>query len=155
MKITCATEVALVLAASLLSACAGTVAEDLPAGWMDARPMDVQQSACLGDARGGPPQLLLDKTADGLRGTYRNATFRCGQHLCGFVLDAREITRVLIQPCELHPQTAPTCDCLYDVTFALRARAGMTTVELFRRPDLYGAEAPVDATLVARGGVPH
>jgi hypothetical protein len=147
----------LALAAGMAVGCAGSVAEDLPPGWMDARPLEVHQSACgaSADAGGGQPRLVLGKTANGLTGRYLDAAFRCNQHLCGFVLDARETTRVLVQPCELHPPTVTRCDCFYDVSFDLPARAGRTTVELFRRRDLYGADAPIDATIVDRQGAPY
>jgi hypothetical protein len=140
------------------AACGGSTWEDMPPGWGAAEPLEVHQSACRGDGTSAAarPRLLLDKTGGTLTGTYADASFRCGQQdLCGYVLDAREVTGVLVQPCDLHPMHVVRCECLYTVSFALAARPGRTTVALYRRGDLHGAAGNPEAVFVGKASVPH
>ena len=142
--------------AGVLAACQGDPVE-LPEGWAGAAPLALQQTACGGDPYTVPPRPRLELTTAGgqLTGIYRDAQFRCGdQRLCGHRLEPDETTRVLVQPCDLHPAVVPRCDCLYQVSFTLPGRPGRGAVELHSRRDLYGAQGPVPAILVDRQPVP-
>jgi hypothetical protein len=144
-----------VLAGSV--ACEPEPAPELPEGWAGAEALALKQSTCpsgFAPLRGNP-RLELTKTDSGLQGIYRDAQFRCNdQKVCGFVLESDVATRVLIQPCDMHPSMVPRCSCHYEVSFALPARAGRTTLELYRRLDLYGAQGPVAAGLIDTERVP-
>jgi hypothetical protein len=132
-------------------------ADELPEGWAGARRLTLRQSACAGDPYTSMPHSRLELSeSDGtLAGVYKEAQFRCGnQQVCGFTLEAGPATRLLVQPCDLHPSTVPRCDCLYEVSFTLPDRSGRTSVELFSRRDLYGQQGAVPATLVDTESVP-
>src|SRR6185503_11019510 len=93
-------------------------AHDLPAGWAGARELPVDQSACeAGGSASGALALMRDMGR--LRATYLGAQFRCQQRVCGYRLDDADLTRVLVQPCEMDPTDVPRCDCLYQVGFDL------------------------------------
>jgi hypothetical protein len=130
---------------------------DLPEGWSGAAPLGLIQSPCpsgFAPLRGNP-RLEVTKSDDGLQGVYRDATFRCNdQKVCGYATEVGESARVLIQPCDMRPTTAARCTCHYVVTFSLPARAGRTTLELYRRSDLYGTQSPVAAALIDTERVP-
>ena len=133
--------------------CGGGARDTLPAGWEGASTLTTQQTACNGDTMSADPGLELSEAAGVIAGTYKDAEFRCSQQVCAYVLDTSATTRVLIQPCDLHPTSVPKCDCLYDVTFTLPARADRTAVELYRRVDFYGATSPPTPALVATHAV--
>jgi hypothetical protein len=139
------------------AACGSEPPEDLPDGWGGAQRLALKQSSCpsgFAPLRGNP-RLELTKTDLGLTGLYRDATFRCNdQKVCGFVTESDVATRVLVQPCEMHPTVVPRCTCHYEVSFVLPARAGRTTLELYRRSDLYGAQTAVPAALIDTERVP-
>lgn len=124
----------------------------LPEGWAGAVALPLIQSACAGDPYTTPPRPRLELAASGagLVGVYREAQFRCGnQQLCGFLAESAAVSRVLVQPCDLHPDNVTRCDCLYDVMFTLAPRPERTSVELHSRRDLYGATGPVAPRLVS------
>jgi hypothetical protein len=64
-------------------------------------------------------------------------------------MDGGATTRVLVQPCDLHPTNVVRCDCLYDVTFTIRARADRTAIDVYKRFDFYGETTPPMPTLAA------
>jgi hypothetical protein len=139
------------------AACDSERPDELPEGWAGAQRLTLEQSSCpagFASLRGNP-RLELTKTDEGLRGLYRDAQFRCNdQKVCGYVLESEVATRVLVQPCDMHPDTVTRCSCHYEISFALPARAGRTTLELYRRLDLYGAQGPVAALLIDTERVP-
>jgi hypothetical protein len=130
---------------------------ELPEGWSGAAVVDLVQSSCpsgFAPLRGNP-RLELTKSDQGLQGIYRDATFRCGdQKVCGYASEVGESVRVLIQPCDMRPTTVTRCTCHYVVTFTLPARAGRTTLELYRRSDLHGSQSPLAAALIDTERVP-
>ena len=150
------TGLALMVAAGF-SGCGADPADDLPEGWAGAQRIELKQSSCpsgFAPLRGNP-RLELTKTDVGLEGIYRDATFRCNdQKVCGFVLESDVATRLLVQPCDMHPPDVPRCSCHYTVSFTIPARAGRTTLELYRRLDLHGAQGPVAAALIDTERVP-
>ncbi len=97
----------------------------------------------------------LDVTDTGgiLAVTVKDVSFRCQQSLCAYVMDSGATTRVLVQPCDLHPTNVVRCDCLYDVTFTLPARADRTAVDVYKRFDFYGATTPPTPSLAAMAPV--
>ena len=139
------------------AACEAEKPDELPQGWEGAERLTLAQTSCpsgFAPLRGNP-RLELTKTDLGLQGLYRDAHFRCGdQKVCGFVFESDVATRVLVQPCDMHPTTVPRCSCHYEVSFDLPARAGRTTIELYRRLDLHGAQGPVAAGLIDTERVP-
>jgi hypothetical protein len=139
------------------SGCESEESPELPEGWAGAARLALVQSSCpagFAPLRGNP-RLELSKDDNGLKGLYRDATFRCNdQKVCGYVSESDTTTRVLVQPCEMRPSTAVRCTCQYEVRFLLPGRAGRMTLELYRRSDLYGAQGPVDAGLIDTERVP-
>jgi hypothetical protein len=137
--------------------CSSESEPDLPEGWSGAAPVSLVQSTCpsgFAPIRGNP-RLEVTKSDDGLQGIYRDATFRCGdQKVCGYMTEVGESARVLIQPCDMHPTNATRCTCHYVVTFMLPARAGRTTLELYRRSDLSDSPSPLAAALIDTERVP-
>ena len=69
-------------------ACEPEPVEELPEGWAGAERLSIKQGTCpsgFAPLRGNP-RLDLTKDDLGLQGTYRDATFRCGdQKVCGYV----------------------------------------------------------------------
>ena len=145
---------ALVVASTgLAAACDGGTGDALPTGWTGAQQLTVQQSMCDSTALSTNPTFELANSGGTITGTLRDANFRCQQQVCAYLLDSGATTRALVQPCELHPSSVPKCDCHYDVTFTLLARADRTTVEIYRRDDFYGATTPPEPILVATNPV--
>ncbi len=139
--------------AGIVVSCGGSARDTLPAGWAGAAPLTVQQSTCNGDIMSAKPSLDVTDTGGTISVTYGDAEFRCNQQVCAYVMDAGATTRVLVEPCDLHPTSVTRCDCLYDVTFTLPTRASRTAVELYRRGDFYAATSPPLPTLVASRAV--
>ena len=104
----------------------------------------------------GNPRLELTKTDIGLQGLYRDAQFRCNdQKVCGLRLASRTSPPgSWSSPATCTRPTVPRCSCHYEVSFTLPARAGRTTLELYRRLDLYGTQGPVAAGLIDTERVP-
>jgi hypothetical protein len=146
---------ALALGAGLAASCgcAGGANDAIPAGWNGAQPLAIQQSACNGDGDGDgvsvsvTPTLDVTEASGVIAGTLKDASFRCQQSLCAYVSDTT--TRVLLQPCGLHPTIVPRCDCAYDVTFTLGTRADRTAIEIYQRFDFYGATTAPAPMLIA------
>lgn len=137
-------------AAGLAASCGGGGAADtIPAGWTGARPLTIQQSACKGDGSVVTATFDVTETAGAVEGTLKDVSFRCQQTLCAYAIDSGATTRVLVQPCDLHPTNVPKCGCTVDVTFALPARVDRIAVEVYQRVDFYGATTPPVPTLVA------
>jgi hypothetical protein len=141
------------LAAALASSCGGgggaVVSDTLPAGWAGAQALTIQQTACKGATLAPATTFELTDAGGMLAGAVKDLSFRCQQTACAYVVDSGATTRVLVQPCDLHPTNVTKCSCWYDVTFTLPARADRTAVELYRRDDFYGATTPPVPTLIA------
>lgn len=138
------------VAAALGTACGGGGASDtLPAGWEGAQALAVQQTACKSGAPPASPSLELTESGGVITGVLRDVQLRCEQQACAYVADSGATTRVLVQPCDLHPTSVPKCDCAYDVTFTLPAQADRTAVAVYERDDFYGASTPPQPALVA------
>jgi hypothetical protein len=133
----------------------GGASDTLPADWTGAQALTIEQSQCKGSADGTTATSTLDVTDTGgmLAVAITNLSFRCQQSLCAYVTDRGATTRVLLQPCDLHPTNVVRCDCWYDVTFTLPARADRTAVEVYKRFDFYGATTPPTPTLAATAPV--
>ena len=127
----------------------GSAQDTFPSGWMGAQTLTVAQSACNDVSPTTMPSFEITDTGGMISGALKDLSFRCQQALCAYVVDSGATTRVLVQPCNLHPTTVPKCGCRYDVTFALPARADRTSVEVYRRDDFYGATTPPVPQLVA------
>jgi hypothetical protein len=142
---------ALALGAGLAASwgCAGGANDAIPAGWNGAQPLAIQQSACNSDGVSVTPTLDVTEASGVIAGTLKDASFRCQQSLCAYVSDSGPTTRVLLQPCDLHPTNVPKCDCAYDVTFTLGTRADRTAIEIYQRLDFYGATTPPVPMLIA------
>jgi hypothetical protein len=142
-------QIVVVAANALAASCGGGSSDALPAEWSGAHALTIQQSACRGD--GSFATATFDVTATGgvIEGALNGASFRCQQSACAYVVDSGATTRVLVEPCDLHPTNVPRCACLFDLTFALPARADRTAVEVYQRSDFYGATTPPVATLLA------
>jgi hypothetical protein len=132
----------------LAASCSGGPNDTLPAEWSGAQSLATQQSACRSDGPSNTPTVDITETAAGVAGTL-SAWFRCPQSVCAYVMDSDATSRVLVQPCDLHPTNVTKCACLFDVTFTLPARAARTDVEVYERSDFYGATTPPVPTLIA------
>jgi hypothetical protein len=142
--------------AALGTSCGGGAANDtLPAGWTGAQALTLQQAACKGSATSPTPVLEVTDPGGGgpVAVAAKDLSFRCQQPVCAYVLDDGATTRVLAQPCDLHPTSVTKCACWSDVTFTLPPRADRTAVELYRRDDFYGATTPPQPMLVATSPV--
>jgi hypothetical protein len=139
------------------SACEDEAPAELPEGWAEAARLPLTQNGCpqgFAPLRGNP-RLEVTKDDLGLKGVYKDATFRCNdQKVCGFITESDTTTRVLVQPCQMRPSAVVRCTCQYEVTFTLPSKAGRMTLELYRRADLYGAQGPVAAALIDTERVP-
>jgi hypothetical protein len=126
----------------------GQVDDVIPAGWTGAQPMMIQQSNC---PSGGPfpPPFAVTETSGEIAGALTCVEFREFQILCGYVVDSSATTRVLVQPCDLHPTSHPKGDQSYNVTFKLPARADRAGVAIYERFDFYGATTPPVPMLLA------
>jgi hypothetical protein len=137
------------LVVALCAAGCGSDQEDLPAGWVGAAGLPVDQSSCNGNTvMPSAGTLVLMRDMGRLRATYESAQFRCQQRLCAYRLEDTGGTRVLVQPCEMNPATVPKCDCHYSIGFDLPGVGTGRTVELHRRWDRYGASAEPVPVLV-------
>jgi hypothetical protein len=146
--------VAAAAALGFAASCGGG-SDTLPADWTGASALTIEQSQCKGSADGAMVTSTLDVTDKGgtLAVTVKDVSFRCQQSLCAYATDSGATTRVLVQPCDLHPTNVVRCDCLYDVTFTLPARADRTAVEVYKRFDFYGATTPPTPTLAVTAPV--
>lgn len=138
-----------VAATGLAASCGGGSSDTLPTEWSGAQALTIQQSACRGDGSFDAATFDVTETGGAIAAALNGASFRCQQSVCAYVADSGATTRVLVQPCDLHPTSVPKCACLFDVTFTLSARADRTAVEIYKRSDFYGATAPPVATLIA------
>lgn len=112
--------------------------DDLPPGWRDARRLPVTQSACLG-APGGATHLELSPVEGGTVGvTFETALLRCGQEACAYLVEAAGTSKLLVQPCDMHPRTVNKCACTTQVDLTLPVSGARSLVELWLRPDDYG-----------------
>lgn len=113
-------------------------AVDLPPGWQGARSLPVKQSACVG----GPTSqvnLELSPGEGGLVGvSFATSLLRCGQEACAYLLETGGTTKLLVQPCDMHPRMVNKCACTTDLTMTLPASGTRSLVELWLRPDGYG-----------------
>jgi hypothetical protein len=127
----------------------------LPADWIGARALTIGQSQCKGSADGTTVTPTIDAIDTGgmLAVTINDLSFRCQQSVCAYVMDSGATTRVLVQPCDLHPTNVTRCDCLYDVTFKLQMRVDRTAIDVYKRFDFYGAPTPPTPALAATAPV--
>jgi len=136
----------------LAGACA-----DLPQGFELAEGIEVVQHEC-GETAPSEAEMRLEVegTSRAIEGALREAMFRCGQDVCGFVKVEGDTTKVLFQPCEMLPLGYPlrgvaACDCVYDLEFTARAEPGERFVEVYMRQDAVNNER--DAQLVDNASV--
>jgi hypothetical protein len=115
-------------------------ASDLPAGFSCERSLTVEQSECLGNATGVSLMPHVHWSTDGHALHVSDARYRCNQSVCAY-LDASSVEpKVLLQPCEMSPNTVARCECSYsfDVPVELPPTTSQVSVEL--RSDAYGGE---------------
>jgi hypothetical protein len=145
--------VAVAVVVALTSACGGgessTTSDTLPAGWTTAKALTIKQTACSGTAIPAATSFEVTETAGVLTGTVKNFSSRCQKDSCAYATEDGATTRVLIQPCDLHPTSVPKCTCQGDVTFTLPARTARTTVEVYRREDFYGTTTAPQPMLIS------
>jgi hypothetical protein len=128
--------------------CACSAGPDLPDGWGAARPLPLVQSTCSAAPAPGLPRLTVTTATDGTM-TAMLATYgRCQQSACGYVLDAASTTKILVQPCDMHPSSVNKCACTAEVTFTLPPSAQRQSVEVWWRPDFYGLSGANEPTLI-------
>jgi len=141
----------LVLLLSLGVVQCGGEDRDLPPGWTGARSLPVDQSSCAGEAiMPGAGKLALAREMGRLRASYEEAPFRCQQRVCAYHLgDGAGGARVLVQPCDMTPDSVAKCSCLYRVGFDVAGVEPGRPVELHRRSDRYGAASEPQPELVA------
>lgn len=115
--------------------------DTLPTGWGDARALPIKQTLC---PSGGlvVPTFAVTEGGVVLEGTLSCVASRISQALCGYVAERDATTRVLVQPCDLHPSTVSKGIQTNDVTFTLAVRADRASVEIYDRSDFYGATTP-------------
>ena len=127
--------------------------DTIPAGWTGAQVLMIQQTPCIGEAA-VPPPFVVTEAGGVFEGALKCVGFREFQSLCGYVVDGGATTRVLVQPCDLHPTGAALGDgYAYNVTFGLPARTDRSAVEIYERFDFYGATTPPVPMLLARATV--
>ncbi len=71
---------------------------------------------------------------------YLSAGFRCGQDICAYHQEKGGTGMVLVQPCDIHPETVALCSCKYDLSFSFSRPSG-DDVEIWKGTDAYGGEA--------------
>jgi hypothetical protein len=114
-----------------------------------AQALTIEQTTCKSGAPSASPSLELSESGGMITCALKDIQFRCEQQACAYVTDSGATTRVLVQPCDLHPTSVAKCSCPYDVSLTLAARAGRTAVEVYKRDDFYGASAPPQPVMVA------
>jgi len=123
--------------------------DTLPVGWTGAKNLPIQQSACNNDDLTAMAAIDITDAGGSLAVAIKDVEFRCNQQICGYSLDVAATTRVLLQPCDLHPTTVTRCDCMYDMTLTLPPRSDRVEVSVYRRTDYYGAMTTPNPQLVA------
>ncbi|MEI9937471.1 MAG: hypothetical protein WDO69_09635 [Pseudomonadota bacterium] len=140
--------VGLMAAALLATGCGGhsangsesACANDLPASFDCERSLSVEQSQCSGNTTGVSVTPNAHWSTDGKALHIEDARFRCNQSVCAYLDASSDEAKVLLQPCEMSPDTVARCDCGYsfDVPVALSQTTSSVSVEL--RSDAYGGE---------------
>jgi len=137
---------------------AGMAARDggddtLPLGWEGAEALMIRQLPCGLDGASFPPPVVVTDGGSSINVEIACVELRELQALCGYASESGARTRVLIQPCDLHPTSVPKGDSSYDVRFTLAARRDLTTLEVYERGDFYGATPPNAPKLIATAAV--
>jgi hypothetical protein len=131
----------------LLAACSS--AAELPDGWEGARSLDLAQAACTPAVGPGLPRMALSTSTNGVVTATVQTAGRCSASMCGYLIESASATRVLLQPCEMHPQTVTKCACSAEVTFTLPPSAPpAAALQVWWRPDFYGLTRPNQPQLV-------
>ncbi|HYQ01153.1 MAG TPA: hypothetical protein VER96_20925 [Polyangiaceae bacterium] len=127
-------------------------ANDLPEGFSCERALSIEQSECAGNATGVSLTPNVHWTTDGKALHVEDTRFRCNQSVCAYLDASSAEAKVLLQPCEMKPNTVARCDCEYsfDVPVALPATTSSISVEL--RTDAYASEPTSQAAGSVRVG---
>lgn len=102
------------------------------------------QAQCEGDvAQSLPVELDAQVQESTVNITVRHYPARCSQELCAYSHEKGRVIEVLIQPCDLHPDSVAKCSCNYDLSISLALAPGEHEVAVYRRQDEYtGSTSP-------------
>ena len=134
------------------NACGGST-EVLPTGWEGAEELPLAGAECSAPV-GSPPSVEVASRADTLEVFLHRFGKRCDQDLCGFSREHGAATKVLIQPCEMHPESVTNCSCPTEVALVLGARTDRGTIQIWSRNDSYGLTGPNEPRLLDTQAVP-
>jgi hypothetical protein len=136
------------LAVVALVAGCGSDSVDLPEGWAGARPVALTQSECNNSVLPmAPPETVEARTwGPPAEIAYHNAFFRCAQKLCAYRHDFGDVAQILVQPCDMDPDSVAKCSCGYEVGLSVDSSPG--AIEVHRRWD--NLNRPNPAMLVGR-----
>ena len=121
---------------------------DLPPEFAGAEQISISQDGCNDSSILLHTEYLVLNQPDRL--TYRNAHFRCSQDLCGYALQQENEYHVLVQPCDMDPESVAACDCLNDVGIPIQIPGGPKSVKVWRRWDHRASQS---SSLVAIGEI--
>jgi hypothetical protein len=128
--------------------------DELPPGWHEARRIALAQTSCSA----GSSEINRLQLSPGAGGTlsvaFSTTLLRCGQEACGYAVDLATATKLLVQPCDMHPRSVNKCTCTSRIELSLPADDDRVAVELWLRPDNYGQHDGNLPTLVDRKDVP-
>lgn len=128
------------LSCGLAFGCSSKPASDLPSGWENAQEISLSVSECTEMSEPPVESVSLSATEDEVSAEFLSAGFRCSQEICAYHLEEGGTGKVLVQPCELHPDVVAKCSCRYDIEFEF-PRPSKDKVEIWKGTDAYGGEA--------------
>jgi hypothetical protein len=112
----------------------------LPEAWEGAEEISLHVSECDAADESIPESVSLDAADADVAAQFLSAGFRCSQDLCAYHLEEGGTGKVLVQPCEIHPDVVAKCDCRYDIEFEFPRPSG-DRVEIWKGTDAYGGDA--------------
>ncbi len=114
----------------------GACGADVPEGWTCTSSLAIDQSECQADALGSDVEPTVTATEQGVM--ISGANFRCAQDVCAYLDDSVEPARLLLQPCDMEPETVAKCVCLYGLEVDVDVPA--SGLDVYSRYDSIGGE---------------
>ncbi len=120
----------------------GACSAELPATFGCQRELSLEQSQCSGNTAGRPLTASVQWSTDRKALQVDAATFRCEQRVCAYLGGSEAEAQVLLQPCDMHPETVTRCTCGYSFSVPIELRSTATRVSVQVRNDSLGGAQP-------------
>jgi hypothetical protein len=108
---------------------------DVPDGWTCTTSLSVEQSECQGDGLSSDAETSV-AASDGQGVMISGGHFRCAQEVCAYLDESAETPRLLLQPCDMDPDSVAKCDCLYGLEVDVEVPA--EGLDVYSRSDNWG-----------------